>query len=387
MKTFSCPFCNKKLIRKKLESHIERNHEDELPENMTSYHLVYDIVNDHPDHKGRCTVCGKPTEWNEKRQKYNRLCGNPKCYEAIRKQYKTRMLKVYGKTSLMDDSNHLEKMLAGRRISGKYKWSDGKIFTYTGSYEKNFLEFLDKTLEYDSNEIIAPGPVLEYDYNGKKHKWITDFLILPYNLIVEIKDGGESENKNPNKKYMPTTRARTVAKEKMITSAGTYSYIRLTNNEFNQFLSLLAELKMNVNEDKKEPLYRIHESYESEELYKLDEEVNNENNYTDLKIKSNLLLNEVNNHILSSVIDVTNDNLLIDKESFIINTEDGEDFLVLETIYPSCKLKNKNFLNILESRYNNISSNINSIDTDLDLSTMIKDQDDISQGLYIGIEL
>ena len=32
MKTFACPFCNKKLIRKKLESHIERNHEDELPE-------------------------------------------------------------------------------------------------------------------------------------------------------------------------------------------------------------------------------------------------------------------------------------------------------------------------------------------------------------------
>ena len=56
MKTFACPFCNKKLIRKKLESHIERHHEDELPENITSYHLVYDIVNDHPDHKGRCTV-------------------------------------------------------------------------------------------------------------------------------------------------------------------------------------------------------------------------------------------------------------------------------------------------------------------------------------------
>ena len=78
---------------------------------------------------------------------------------------------------------------------------------------------------------------------------------------------------------------------------------------------------------------------------------------------------------------------MIDKESFIINTEDGEDFLVLETIYPVCKLKNKNFLNILESRYNDISRNINSIDTDLNLFTMIKDQDDISQGLYIGIKL
>ena len=259
MKTFNCPFCKEKMRRELLVKHIEKKHDEEIPEGFTAYRLVYDIVNNHPDHKGTCTVCGKPTKWNEKRQKYERLCRDPKCYAAVKKTYQKRILKVYNKTSLMDDPNHLEKMLAGRKISGKYKWSDGKVFTYTGSYEKNFMEFLDKVLEFKSNEILAPGPVLKYDYNGSEHMWITDFLILPYNLIVEIKDGGEGNEKNPNKRYMPDTRKRTAAKEKMITNLGKYSYIRLTNNEFNQFLSILAELKMNVNDQDEKPLYRIHE--------------------------------------------------------------------------------------------------------------------------------
>ena len=259
MKTFNCPFCKEKMRRELLVKHIEKEHDEEIPEGFTAYRLVYDIVNDHPDHRGTCTICGKPTKWNEKRQKYERLCGDPKCYAAVKKTYQKRMLKVYNKTSLMDDPNHLEKMLAGRKISGKYKWSDGKVFTYTGTYEKNFMEFLDKVLEFKSNEILAPGPVLNYEYKGKQHMWITDFLILPYNLIVEIKDGGEGENANPNMKYMPSYRKKQVAKEKMITNLGKYSYIRLTNNEFNQFLSLLAELKMNVNDKDDKPLYRIHE--------------------------------------------------------------------------------------------------------------------------------
>lgn len=259
MKTFNCPFCKEKMRRELLVKHIEKEHDEEIPEGFTAYRLVYDIVNDHPDHMGTCTICGKPTKWNEKRQKYERLCGDPKCYAAVKKTYQKRMLKVYNKTSLMDDPNHLEKMLAGRKISGKYKWSDGKVFTYTGTYEKNFMEFLDKVLEFKSNEILAPGPVLNYEYKGKQHMWITDFLILPYNLIVEIKDGGEGENANPNMKYMPSYRKKQVAKEKMITNLGKYSYIRLTNNEFNQFLSLLAELKMNVNDQDEKPLYRIHE--------------------------------------------------------------------------------------------------------------------------------
>lgn len=255
MKKYACPFCGKKYYRDKLISHINRNHDDELPLNYTAYRMVYDVVNNKQGH-GTCTVCGKPTQWNEKRQKYNRLCGDPKCAKKVKEIYQKRMMRVYNKVHLLNDPEQQEKMLAHRRISGKYKWSDGKEFTYTGQYEKNLMEFLDKVMNYKSDEIVAPGPTLEYEFNGKKHHWITDFLILPYNLIIEVKDGGS----NPNTRSMPEYRSKQIAKEKMITNMGTYSYIRLTNNDFSQLLCILAELKMKVVDDNADtPLYRIHE--------------------------------------------------------------------------------------------------------------------------------
>ena len=262
MKTYPCPYCKMKLTRDKLVDHIEKEHDDLIPVNYTAYRVVYDIVNNKHGH-GECTICHKDTNWNEKRQKYERLCGDPKCYDEVRKTYEKRMIKVYNKTSLLDDPQMQEKMLANRKISGKYKWSDGTEFTYTGSYEKKLMEFLDKTMEYKSNEIIAPGPVLEYEYNGKPLHWITDFLIIPYNLIIEVKDGGD----NPNNRVMTTYREKQVAKEKMITNKGTFNYIRLTNNNFGQLLSILAELKKNCIEDNKDPIYRIHENYnENDEM-------------------------------------------------------------------------------------------------------------------------
>lgn len=255
MKKFNCPFCNEKFYKDSLIKHIDKEHDDELPLDYTSYRMVYDVVNNKNGH-GNCTICGKPTKWNEKRQKYNRLCGDPKCAKKVKEIYQSRMLRVYNKVHLLNDPHQQEKMLASRRISGKYKWSDGKIFTYTGQYEKNLMEFLDKVMNYKSDEIVAPGPTLEYEFKGKKHYWITDFLILPYNLIIEVKDGGN----NPNNRFMPEYRGKQIAKEKMITNMGTYSYIRLTNNDFSQLLCILAELKMKVVDDNADtPLYRIHE--------------------------------------------------------------------------------------------------------------------------------
>ena len=259
MKTFACPYCGVKYNRPKLIKHLDKEHDDELPPHYTAYRMAYDVVNDKKGH-GTCVVCGKDTKWNEKRQKYERLCGDPKCEKKIRETYEGRMLKVYNKTTLLDDPHFQEKMLANRKIAGKYTWSDGsKTFSYMGQYEKNLFEFLDQTLEYRSDEIIAPGPIFEYTFNGKTHHWITDFLILPYNL--EVKDGGD----NPNNRSMPEYRAKQIAKEKMITDKGTFSYLRLTNNSFGQLLSILAELKRSTNEGDNHPLFRINET--EEEMY------------------------------------------------------------------------------------------------------------------------
>ena len=253
MKNYPCPYCGEKMHRDDLVKHVEKKHDDMIPENWTAYRVVYDLVNDKHGH-GTCTECGEDTKWNEKRQKYERLCGKKECYEKVRKRYEGRMIKVYGK--------HQEKMLANRRIAGKYKWSDGREFIYMGSYEKELLEFLDKVMEYDSKDIIAPGPILEYEFKGKKLHWITDIFIIPNRIVIEVKDGGD----NPNKRFMPEYRAKQIAKEKMITSLGKMSYLRLTNNNFAQLMSILAELKMQVVEDKTGPIYRIHESASEEDI-------------------------------------------------------------------------------------------------------------------------
>jgi hypothetical protein len=261
-----------------------KKHEDEIPEDLEPAQVGFDIINNHSTHTGVCCVCHGPTKWNSKTQKYFRVCSD-ECKKKLREQYKKNMLRVYGKVHLLDDPEHQEKMLANRRISGKYVWSDGKTkFTYTGSYEKKFLEFLDDVMNYDPRDILMPGPVLEYEYKGKKLHWITDCLILSLNLIIEIKDGSSNKNNRPMQSY----REKQVYKEKMITNMGTYSYLRLTNNEFGQLLSILAELKMQlVDTGSKDPIFRIHEEVEENYLESIGEMAISKLKETYLPVKIN----------------------------------------------------------------------------------------------------
>jgi hypothetical protein len=241
-KKYNCPYCQYRAEREKLVDHIEDKHEEMIPEEYTARRIVYNIVNKREN--GVCMICKGKTPWNEKAGKYDKLCGKESCRKAVREQYKKRMLKVYNTTCLLDDEERQQNMLAHRKISGTYKYSTGEEFTYTGSYEKKLLEFED-AIGIDGKDIMMPGPTLEYTFNGKTHKWITDQLLIPWNLIIEVKDGGD----NPNNRDMQTYRDKQVAKEVMITELGTYNYIRLTNNQFAQLLSIMAELKAEMIDD------------------------------------------------------------------------------------------------------------------------------------------
>ena len=191
---YKCPFCDKRETREKLISHISKYHKELIPENQTAAQVVFNTIN-HKDH-GTCVVCGKETEWNEDTYRYKRYCSK-KCKDILAQRAKANMMKIYGKTTLLNDPMQQEKMLANRSISGKYKFGD-KTFTFTGSYERKLLEFMDKVLHLDPNDIVMPGPVIEYSNNGTKRFWITDCYYEPYNLVIEIKDGGD----NPNKREM-----------------------------------------------------------------------------------------------------------------------------------------------------------------------------------------
>lgn len=250
-KKYGCPYCNKFDTRDKLVSHIEKKHDELLPTGYSASRIVFDVVN----HKevgngyGTCRVCQGHTSWNEKNCKYNVICDNPACRKALRDRAKNNMIKVYGKPMLLDDPEHQQKMLANRSISGTYTFRDGGKITYTGSYEKKALEFFDQVLEVPSSDIMAPGPTLEYEFQGEKLHWITDIYYIPYNLIIEVKDGGD----NPNQRDMPIYRGKQYAKEEMITSLGKFNYLRLTNNDFSQLLYIMAELKADMLDVTKDP--------------------------------------------------------------------------------------------------------------------------------------
>ena len=232
----ACPLCRRKDFKDKLIRHIEKDHEDIIGD-ISAEQFLYDKT--HPG-SGKCIVCGNKTDWNEKTGKYHRVCSNPRCKEELRAKFKKNMIRVHGKVSLLDDAAHQAKMLAHRSISGTYVYSDGTKFTYTGSYEHKAIEFMDKVLNCNSKDIIMPGPVIDYtDQYGNSRQWITDIYYVPYNLIIEVKDGGD----NPNNRQMDEYRAKQVSKETELIRLGEYNYLRLTDNKFVQLMEVLALLK------------------------------------------------------------------------------------------------------------------------------------------------
>lgn len=269
VKKYKCPYCEKRLERGELIDHIDKQHSDMIPENYSSTRVVFNLINKKT--QGRCVICGEETEWNENKARYERICNNPKCKKAYIDQTADRLYKKHGKTKqdFLNDPKFQEKMLQNRSISGKYKFQDGGVLPYVGSYEKNFLQFMDQFFHVKSSDLIAPGPVIDYKFNGKTHQWITDFYYEPYNLVFDIKDGGS----NPNTREMNEYRAKQIAKEKAIKDMKQYNYIRLTDNQFDQMIELMLELKENlidtpVNTTRK-VIVRVNEGYikSDEDIY------------------------------------------------------------------------------------------------------------------------
>lgn len=243
-KRYKCPYCEERLDREKLPDHIQKKHEDMIPQGYTASRVAFNTIN--KKSVGHCIICGKDTDWNEDKCRYERICNDPKCKKEYIRMTEERLKKARGvtKKEMLSNPEFQNKMLKGRSISGTYKFSDGGKLEYVGSYEKNFLEFMDKFLKVKSSDIQAPGPTIEYYFEGKKHFWITDYYYIPYNLVLDIKDGGE----NPNNREMASYRAKQVAKEKAIIQSGMYNYIRLTDNQFDQLIEIMLDLKESLME-------------------------------------------------------------------------------------------------------------------------------------------
>lgn len=280
---YKCPFCEKRLTREDLIGHIDDEHEDLLPQNYSSTRYVFNYVNKKPvDYSGKCTECGGPTFWREDVARYARQCDKPACKQSYLKKFEDNMVRMKGVARISSTPEGQEKMLANRKISGTYKFQNGKEKTYTGSYELNTLKFMDQVMNINPDDIMCPGPVLEYEYKGQRHFYISDFYYIPYNLIIEVKDGG----KNPNRRNMPEYREKQIAKEKYIIKNTDYAYLRLTDNDLSQLLSVFMDLKMQLKDDTGKRTIHVNEAMnhfilESNDKSKLDK--NFKKKETDIK--------------------------------------------------------------------------------------------------------
>lgn len=360
-KRYKCPYCEERLEREKLIIHVEEKHDELIPENQTPTQVVFNSINKKTH--GTCVVCKKDTDWNEKAGKYNRLCNNPKCREKLRQEFKNNAMNKRGTYNFAADPKFQEKMLKGRKISSTYTFTDGGKVDYVGSYEKKFLEFCDKVMGIESKDIIGPGPTIEYIFNGEKHHWITDFYYVPANLVLDIKDGG----KNPNTRPMEEYREKQEAKESSIRKLKKYNYLRLTDNDFSQFMEVLTELKaMALDLREKEIITRINESYIEELTAAMSTVPPQWAHDANVMITNNLAGER--NIALSSLN--FNDSILIDDEEEGIKKISKKEFMENYTIKDQfLYTKNEKYFNLLESvinktddRFKGIYNNLSSFD-------------------------
>lgn len=240
VKSIKCPLCDKKYVSKKtLYEHMDNIHHEQL-EGLSPAHFFFDKRNKNTTHKGHCTICKKETEFNETTEKYERLCKNPKCKEAYVMMFRQRML-AKGKDPLtqLNDPKRQLQMLEHRKISGKYRWSDGKEFTYTGTYEKDLLEYLDKVLNYPSSEVFSPAmQVYKYSFNGKDHFYLPDVYLNDINLLIEVKGS--------NKHYRDRDLPQEILKEEAVmkdVKENKINYIKVLDKKYDILTEKINELR------------------------------------------------------------------------------------------------------------------------------------------------
>jgi hypothetical protein len=238
MKKFKCPLCNDVYVNiEGLCDHIEEEHYDELPKGFTPLRYLYYIRNNRM--YGTCITCKNKTEWNESTGRYEAFC-SVKCKDKYVKLMQNRMINKYGKTTLLKDPEHQKKMLANRKISGKYEWTDGTEKTYTGSYELDAAKFLDVFMNFDSSDVFMPSPHT-YTYENEDHFYIPDIYIASLRLEIEIKDGGD--NPNTHHKIQNVDKKKEKLKDEVVKSQKDVDYIKIENKEYAGFMNYLLQKK------------------------------------------------------------------------------------------------------------------------------------------------
>jgi hypothetical protein len=242
MANLACPFCKKNYTNKSgLYNHMEKEHKLEL-HNLPAPQIYFNYKNRYALTKenGKCVMTGKLTPFNLTTERYERFA-DENARQAYREYFRKNMIKKYGKDTLLTEPDQQKKMLANRSISGVYKWNSGHESTYTGSYEKKFLEYLENELNWKNPEdIMSPAPMIfPYKYaDEQEHIHIPDFYITSLNLVVNVKS-------STNQHY----RLRDIEIEKLQDEAikkSEFNYLKLYDNDFDKFIEIMNMVKQDT---------------------------------------------------------------------------------------------------------------------------------------------
>ena len=145
-------------------------------------------------------------------------------------------------------------MLKNRNISGTYTFSDGKTkLDYVGSYELDFLKFYDLELKGSPLDLIECPFTFEYIYENARHFYIPDFYIPTLNLIIEIKDGAESNQ--TNQAIINSSQVKEKLKDQAVIDAGKFNYIKIRDKHYDDFIQLIEVIKeRNISGEEFEPI-------------------------------------------------------------------------------------------------------------------------------------
>lgn len=225
-----CTFCNFQtddIVA--AGQHYDTAHNTLIPEGMSGEHFAYYVYSGRKS--GRCVVCHKPTRFNEKTHKYHRIC-SAKCKRK------------YGEIKKLNNPKVQEEMLANRSISGEYTWSTvddsgtRPVYRYTGSYELDFVRYMDTIKHWSPNDLMMPCPYLfKYRYDGQDRFYIPDAYIPSLDLVIEIKDGDPNNpehHANHHPDIMRVNRVKEKLKKEAVIRSG-HTYTKIYNKDYRQF--------------------------------------------------------------------------------------------------------------------------------------------------------
>lgn len=243
MSTKKCTLCDKRFVDKEhLVRHIDKSHGSQIPQDWTAsrYENYLRTGRTH----GTCVICKRDTDWNEVTGKYCRMCGSQACRDRSREIAEDNLIKKKGVThsQMLKDPEFQRKMVYSKETSGAYLFDgyDQKVM-YDSTYGLDFLEMLDYFMNFPGCDIAGPSPnTYVYMYKGEKKLYIPDFYIYPFNLEIEIKDGGDNPNKHPKIQAVDKEKEKlkdaAMKKEKV-------NYVKIVNKNYSSFFRMLLELK------------------------------------------------------------------------------------------------------------------------------------------------